>query len=63
MAGAHHPDHIDACDLGVFLKKRGYDFSPDDLYHLRTAYDKQRRGCINYTDFLQQTMDVTKPVN
>ncbi|VDD82900.1 unnamed protein product [Mesocestoides corti] len=63
IAGSRHADCIKAKDLGAFLKKHGIDLAEDCLYHLCTAYDKHRRGYITYTDFLQQTMDVTKPPN
>ncbi|KAL5963631.1 EF-hand calcium-binding domain-containing protein 6 [Taenia solium] len=62
IANPKHPDFFNEKDLGDFLRKHGMDFSSDCLYHLRTAYDQHRRGCINYTDFLQQTMDVTRPL-
>nr|CDS19381.1 EF hand calcium binding domain containing protein [Echinococcus granulosus] len=62
IASPTHPNFFNEKDLGDFLRKHGMDFSPDCLYHLRTAYDQHRRGCINYTDFLQQTMDVTRPL-
>ncbi|KAL5108167.1 EF-hand calcium-binding domain-containing protein 6 [Taenia crassiceps] len=61
IASPKHPEFFNENDLGNFLQKHGMDFSPDSLYHIRTAYDQQRRGCISYTDFLQQTMDVTRP--
>lgn len=62
IASPKHPDFFNEKDLGDFLRKHGMDFSADCLYHLRTAYDQHRRGCINYADFLQQTMDVTRPL-
>ncbi|VDK32206.1 unnamed protein product [Taenia asiatica] len=62
IANPKHPEFFNEKDLGDFLRKHGMDFSSDCLYHLRTAYDQHRRGCINYTDFLQQTMDVTRPL-
>nr|VZI09132.1 unnamed protein product [Spirometra erinaceieuropaei] len=58
-----HPEYISQCDMGRFLKKHGIELSEDDLYHLMTVYDRTRRGCINYTDFLQQTMHVVKPAS
>ncbi|KAM3177850.1 hypothetical protein ACTXT7_003739 [Hymenolepis weldensis] len=61
IADSKHPEFFTEENLGKFLRKHGFDFSADDIYHIRTAYDTRRRGCISYTDFLQQTMDVTKP--
>nr|CDS25597.1 EF hand calcium binding domain containing protein [Hymenolepis microstoma] len=61
IADPKHSDFITEEDLGKFLRKHGFDLSSDDIYHIRTAYDTRRRGCISYSDFLQQTMDVTKP--
>ncbi|VUZ48988.1 unnamed protein product [Hymenolepis diminuta] len=61
IADSKHPEFFTEENLGKFLRKHGFDFSADDIYHIRTAYDTRRRGCISYTDFLQQTMDVIKP--
>ncbi|VDO09052.1 unnamed protein product [Rodentolepis nana] len=61
IADPKHPEFFTEEDLGKFLRKHGFDLSADDIYHIRTTYDTRRRGCVSYSDFLQQTMDVTKP--
>ncbi|THD22648.1 EF-hand calcium-binding domain-containing protein 6 [Fasciola hepatica] len=48
--------------IDEMLRKRDIALSQDDLYHLRSCYDRDLDGEISYHEFLQTTLKSFKPI-